>query len=248
MFGNPEESHEHARQVLDLLENYNTFMESIDTLCDMGCGEGRDLEWWATRCLEDDSGKLIPLDIKCTGVDLKENLSIAKNYDNIEYIKHDIEKPINNRKFDVIWCHDAFQYVINPLETLKNWWHQMTPGGMLAIIVPSTTEIEYQKLHYTQPEYCYFNYTIPSLMHILAVSGFDCAFMLKDLGDPWIKAVVYKSEHEPMDPRTTRWYHLAEKGLLSESAVKSVNAHGELWQEDLTLEWLNHSLRWYGHD
>jgi len=248
MFGSDEDSHNHSLEVLNILEGYNTFMESIDTLCDMGCGNGRDLEWWATRTVEDDTGRNIPLNIKCTGVDLKEKISIASKYENIEYLTHNMEETISNRKFDIIWCHNSFQYVTNPLETLKKWWYMLTDGGMLALVVPSTTEVQYNKLHYTQPDYHYFNYTIPGLLHMLAVNGFDCAFTHKDTDDPWIKMVVYKSEHEPMDPKITRWYHLAEKELLPKTVIDSINKHGEVWQEELTLEWLNHSLKWYGSD
>jgi SAM-dependent methyltransferase len=247
-FGTEEESHAHSLLTLNQLEGYNTFMESIDTLCDMGCGLGKDLEWWATRAIEDDEGNDIPLDIKCTGVDIRDRIFIDEKYDNIEYVRHDFETEIKNRRFDVIWSHDSFQYAINPVETLRKWWHLLNDNGMLAITVPSTTEVQYQRLHYTQHDYQYHHFTTVSLLHMLSVNGFDCAFMKKDFDDPWIRAVVYKSEHEPMDPRHTRWYHIAEKGLLPESAVKSINKYGYLRQQDLVLEWLDHSLRWYGDD
>ena len=65
---------------------------------------------------------------------------------------------------------------------------------------------------------------------------------MKNPNDPWIHAVVYKSEHPPMDPRTTRWYDLAEKNLLPESAAESVNRRGFLAQPDLLLPWIDKSL------
>jgi hypothetical protein len=49
-----------------------------------------------------------------------------------------------------------------------------------------------------------------------------------------------------MDPATTTWYDLADKKLLPDSAIKSINAHGYLRQEDLLIEWLDHSLTWMG--
>ena len=67
-------------------------------------------------------------------------------------------------------------------------------------------------------------------------------------GDPWIKLVAYKSYVEPMDPTTTRRYHLAETGLLPESAVASINRFGYLRQQDLVLEWLDKSAHWFGED
>jgi hypothetical protein len=83
-----------------------------------------------------------------------------------------------------------------------------------------------------------------SLIHVLAVSGFDCAsgFFHKNVTDNWLHAAVYKSSHRPMDPRTTRWYDLAEKNLLPESAAASVSRNGYVRQRDLVLPWLDKSL------
>jgi len=241
-----------GQSTLDLLASYDTFMESIDTLVDMGCGNGDDVAWWATRSIEDDDGNQIPLNIKCLGVDLISNVPAIRPHKNATYRKTDFEKfklEKADKPVDVIWCNNSFQYAINPIETLKNWWKAMSEGGMLALIVPSTTEITYNRLDFTQPEYVYHHYTTVNLLHMLSLSGFDCAFMQKLPGDPWIKAVVYKTAIEPMDPRTTRWYHIAEHdNLLPESARNSINKFGYLRQQDLVLEWLDHSLHWLGED
>jgi SAM-dependent methyltransferase len=251
VFKNDQEAHAHALETLNVLTQYYSFLESIDTLVDMGCGSGLDLEWWAGRYIEDDDGNHIPLNITCTGIDLNPALPVAKQYKNMSYERRDFEtiEPTKGKKgYDVIWCHNSFQYVLNPLETLKRWRNIMTDGGMLCIVVPTTTEIEFNKLNFTQQDYAYHNYTTVSMLHMLALTGFDCAFMKKLPSDPWLHAIAYKSDIEPMDPRTTRWYHLAETGLLPESAVKSINERGFLAQQDLVLEWVDTSLRWYGED
>ena len=83
---------------------------------------------------------------------------------------------------------------------------------------------------------------------MLAVTGWDCnsGYFHKLPDSPWLTALVYKSEHEPMNPKTTTWYDLADRGLLPESAVKSITAHGYPKQEELIIEWLYHSLTWLG--
>jgi ubiquinone/menaquinone biosynthesis C-methylase UbiE len=244
MFITPQQSHEHSRNTLEMLYEYDDFMGSIDTLIDLGCGSGLDLEWWATRTTRDE--KQTPLNIKCTGIDLPPALPIAKDYHNIQYWSQNFELPItiHKHKYDVVWSHDSFQHVTNPFTTLANWYNMMSEGGMLALILPQTTNLEFNRQAFDQQDYCYYNWTIVSLMHVLAVSGFDCnaGFFLKHPNDVWLHAVVYKSQHEPMDPRSTRWYHLAEKNLLPESAVKSINSHGFLRQRDLILPWLDKSL------
>jgi len=244
-FSSEIESHQHSLETLDLLYSYSDFMESVDSVCDMGCGkEAFDMEWWATQEVDDDDGA-IALNIKCTGVDVF-NTALLK-HDNFEYNQHDFETPMD-KKFDVIWCHDSFQYALNPVETLKNWYHILDESGMLVIIVPSTTNLEYNKLALAQPNFHYFNYTLDGLIHMLAVSGFDCesGFFQQHINDKWIKLVVYKSDVLPMDPKDTTWYELADKGLLPETGADSINKYGFMKREDLVLKWLDYSNIWYG--
>jgi len=249
IFTSTNASHRHARDTLDLLGGYVDFMRSVDSVCDIGCGTGQDLEWWASRTINDDAGTSVPYDIKCTGIDILPKLNIADRYENIQYIKRDFElKPANKTAYDILWCHDAFQYAINPLKTLTHFYNMLTPGGMLCIIVPQTTNVIYHKQEFDQPNGQFFNYTLVSLIHMLAMSGFDCntGFFKKNFEDPWIHAIVYKSDHKPMNPRTTTWHDLLEKGLLPASAEKSVNRCGYVRQCDLVLPWLDKSNRDYG--
>lgn len=247
VFSSEDESHEHSLTVLNQLQEYDDFMESIDTLADLGCGSGKDLEWWATRTTREEFPE--PLNIDCTGFDLYETLTIAKTYQNITYERHDFETEYQGKKkFDILWCHNAFQYVVNPIETLKLFYHMLTPGGMLYIGVPQTTNIVYNLQAFEQVDNVYFHYTLVNLIHLLAVSGFDCeaGFFKKNVEDPWIHAIVYKSDTEPMDPRTTRWFDLIDAKLLPESAEQSILKCGHVRQGDLVLPWLDKSRIDYG--
>lgn len=247
-FRNSEESHAHSLETLNWLYEHDDFMASISTLLDLGCGNGLDLEWWATRTTRDEKPE--PLNIKCAGLDLAETLSVAKKYPNITYQRNDFEKQIytdNKNKYDVLWCHDSFQYAINPLETLKLWRTVAAPGAMLVLIIPQTTNVEYRKLSFIQPSGCYYHYTLVNLIHMLSTTGWDCnaGFFKKSANDAWLHAVVYRSDVEPVDPKIS-WYNLADTGLLPESAVASINKYGFINQNDLVLPWLDKSLTWYG--
>lgn len=249
-FKNAEHSHAHSLETLNWLYEHDDFMMSIDTLIDLGCGsQGLDLEWWATRTTRDENP--VPLNINCTGLDLLDEISVAKKYPNITYQRNDFEQNIftlKKKKYDVLWCHDTFQYVINPLSTLKLWWDIAEPGAMLVLILPQTTNIKNRKMSFSQANSCYYHHSIVSLIHMLAVNGWDCesGFFKKSPTDSWLHAVVYKSDHAPMDPRTTSWYQLADLGLLPKSAAASVQRHGYLEQEDLVLPWLDKNLTWFG--
>jgi len=246
-FRNPEESHNHSLETLTWLHEHDDFMASINTLVDLGCGAGIDLEWWATRTTRDERSE--PLNIKCTGIDLLDTPPIVKKYNNITYQRTDFEDSIytpKKQKYDVLWCHDAFQYVLNPLETLKLWWSIAEPGAMLCLVLPQTTNLEHRNLSIIQPA-GFHHYTLVNLIHMLAITGWDCAsgFFLKRANNPWLHAVIYRSDTEPMDPKTS-WYQLAETGLLPESAMVSINKYGFLNQSDLVLPWLDKNLIWYG--
>lgn len=248
IFHRPEDSHSHSLQTLDLLYGYDDFMESIATMVDIGCGPGLDLEWWATRTTRDDDP--MPLNIRCTGVDLLDRCPAANRQPNINYQRCDFETKIptyKDRKFDLLWCHDAFQYAVDPLGTLARWRDIASDDAMLVIIVPQTTNIQFKDLDFIQPNGCYYHHTLPSLIHMLAINGWDCkdGFFLKRPEDPWLHAVVYKSSQGPLDPRTTTWYELAERNLLPESACAGISRYGYLRQQDLFLPWLDRNSRAY---
>jgi len=250
MFANAAQSHQHSLTILNMLQEYDEFMESIGTLIDLGCGQGLDIEWWVTRTTREDNPR--PLNIQCTGIDTIEQSFLLRQHNNVSYQCGNFEKTIETpfaRQFDVLWCHDAFQYAIDPIGTLSHWHNIASNGAMLALIIPETQQIYHKKLMFTQPSGCYYHYSIVNLIHMLAVTGWNCrdGFFLKNPTDPWIHAIVYKSEHNPMDPRTTTWYQLSEMGLLPESADISILAHGELQQQDLVLPWLNRNLTWLGN-
>ncbi len=243
-FTSPELSHAHSLATLESLYEYDDFMESVGIMADLGCGQGLDLEWWATRTTRDERRR--PLNIKCIGIDRADSLAMAHRYPNIQYQSQDFQTALlrQKRAFDVLWCHDAFQYVTKPFETLAMWRECLAPNGMLVLILPQSTNLDYRVQAFDQRDYCYFHWTMVNLIHVLAVSGFDCAdgFFRKLPTDPWLHAVVYRSERLPQDPAQTSWYHLAEQGLLPATACDSVNRHGYLRQRDLVLPWLDRSL------
>ena len=243
-FAHPGDSHQHSLETLNQLFEYDDFMASIRTMIDLGCGIGDDLEWWATRTTRDNDP--IPLDIKCVGVDLQENLPVAQKHKNITYQLKNFEDDIHPPKegFDVLWCHDAFQYARNPIQTLSNWWHITSPGGMLSLTIPVTQQIHRRQLSYVLPNGSYYHHTLVSLMYMLATTGWDCGagFFKQTPTEPWIHAIVYRSEHAPQDPRTTDWHKLVELDLLPKSAAKSIYAHSALRQQDLVVPWVDHSL------
>jgi SAM-dependent methyltransferase len=242
-------SNRHSLEILNTLYEYDDFMSSVKTLVDLGCGIGEDLEWWATRTTRDEAP--VPLNIRCSGVDLADQLPMAKKYPNITYQKTNFEEQIHTfkkLKFDVLWSHDSFQYCIDPIGTLARWKNISAEGAMLIISVPHTTNFVQRQMAFEQLSGCYYHHTMVSLIHMLAVNGWDCrsGYFLKSPTDNWLNAIVYNTNIEPMNPRTTSWHQLSEMKLLPESADKSIMAHNYLRQQDLTIPWIDKSLTWMG--
>ena len=207
----------------------------------MGCGTGGDITWWAMLESKDDPPE--PYNFKCYAVDKDAyKLSQVPDLENIHKINRDFtEERILPVSIDLMWSHDSLQYSHNPLETLRFWNEQMTLNGMLVVQVPQHAGVEDNRYYSRTYNNCYYNYTPTNLLYMLAVNGFDCrdAYLLKKAQDPWIHMAVYKSDIEPMDPKTTTWHDLADKGLLHFSVVNSINKHGYLRQEEIVMPWLD---------
>lgn len=230
-----------AQTTLNLLHGYDTFLESLTTICDMGCGSGTDIAWWANLASNGDPP--IPYNYNCIAVDQDASrLSQVPDLKNIRKINRDFtERQIIPVSIDLLWSHDSLQYSHNPLETLRFWNEQMTVNGMMVLHVPQHNGVSRNRYYNRTYSGCYHYFTPTNLIYMLAVNGFDCrdAYLLKKFQDPWIHMAVYKSDIEPMDPKTTTWHDLVDKNLLNLSVATSISNHGYLRQEDIIMPWLD---------
>jgi SAM-dependent methyltransferase len=242
-FKNHHESHEHSKKTLEILYGYDTFLDSLESVADFGCGYGMDTEWWAKLHTRDDPPE--PRNLKTYAVDRDANRfnQNLNSLDNVYFLEADFDSqdvvlPIT---VDLIWCHDAFQYVTNPLNTLRLFNEQLNVNGMLVLILPQLIHSEYNKINNLGWHLCYHNYNLVNLMYMLAVNGFDCkdAYFTKEPNDPWLYIAVYKSDMAPMNPKTTTWYDLADANLLNASVVDCLNRYGYVRQEEIVTTWLN---------
>jgi hypothetical protein len=241
-FNNAHQSHAHSLEVLNLLREHDTFMESISSMADMGAGNCLDTLWWAQATTRDDVRD--PLDLKCYAVDKKPKLIDFDQPTNMVYVQKDFETACLPQPVDVIWCHDAFQYAINPIETLGVFNQQMNTNGMLYLGIPMLTQHVYGKWQSIGQNYQYYNHTFLNIVYMLAINGFDVkdAYFRKAIDDPWLHAAVFKGSNELLDPATTSWFELAERGLLHDSLVQSIRQFGLVRQQDALYTWLDKAL------
>lgn len=228
-----------SKIILNQLRQYDTFLDNLRVIADMGCGTGEDITWFATLETRDDNP--IPYNYKCYAVDQDQTkLDQVPDLENIIKIKRNFEEFCLPVKVDLMFAHDCLQFAVNPLQTLKFWSQQMNINGMLAIAVPCFSGVKDQLYYSRGYQGQYFHYTPVNLLHMLAVNGFDCrdAYLLKQKNDPWVRVAVYKSE-EPMDPVTTSFNDLIDKKLLHPTIVESIVKHGEIRQEEIIMPWLD---------
>ena len=244
-FKNAQESHNHSLETLNLLYNYDSFLDSLKVIADFGCGSGLDINWWANLWTRDEPPE--PRNYKCYALDqdLKFFKPEIKELPNVSCYQDDFERTDSRSmlpiKVDLLWSHNAFQYVTTPFSTLRLWNSLMNVDGMMILIFPLSIHYEYNRLQNHSWSGCYYNHNIVNLMYMLAVSGFDCrdAYFKTSEGSTWLHAAVYKTDIEPMDPKTTTWYDLAERGLLNDSVISCINRFGYVKQEEIITSWLD---------
>lgn len=247
LFKNAHYSHQHSLRILNLIYEYDSFLDSLESVADFGCGAGLDTKWWATLATRDDPPE--PRNYVTYAVDksIKNIEAEVKNLSNVIVIEADFDDfdPPVPRPVDLIWCHDTFQFVTNPLSTLRSFNYQLNINGMLLLIFPQHQYYEYNRINYDSRDGCFYNHNIVNLMYMLAVNGFDCsdAYFKKDNNDPWIYACVYKSHIDPMNPKSTTWLDLLELGLVNESVASSINKYGYVKQEELLIKWLDKDFK-----
>ena len=143
-FRNAYESHEHSLQILDLIYGYDSFLDSLSRVADFGCGAGLDAEWWATLETRDDPPEPRNYIVYAVDKNISQLDDSVKSLPNVHTIEANVEDPeFNLRSLDLIWCHDVFQYVVNPMGTLRHWNNMMSANGMLMLSFPQNISYQY---------------------------------------------------------------------------------------------------------
>jgi hypothetical protein len=142
----------HALKVLNQLREYDSFLDSLHTIVDMGCGSGEDITWWATLESRDDPPK--PYNYNCFAVDRNaDKLAQIPKLKNIHTYEKDFNQPhctptsliymlaVNGfdckdayllKEFNDPWIHIAvYKSAIAPMDASTTSWFDLIDAGLL---------------------------------------------------------------------------------------------------------------------
>jgi SAM-dependent methyltransferase len=241
LFKNAYDSHTHSLEILNLLYEYDSFLDNLTVIADMGCGEGHDSKWFASLFTRDDPPE--PRNYLVYAID--QNITqIAPDVlaiENIKPMQGNFEERLVPRQVDLMWAHDSFQYAKDPFKCLATWKDTLNENGMLIMAIPQTTyhDRSTKQLVISNHSHQYYSYNLLNLMYMLAISGFDCrdAYFYRKENTPWIYLAVYASEHGPLPGAS--WHDLVDRKLVNDSVINSINRYGYARLDDVVVTWLD---------
>lgn len=87
------------------------------------------------------------------------------NYERVDYIAPLDNMPIEDATFDVVLCTQVLEHLTKPLESVKEMFRVLKPGGYLFLTVPMSQEEH-------QIPFDFFRYTSYGLKYICSEAGF----------------------------------------------------------------------------
>ena len=231
-----------SAETLALLDQRTEFMDSLSVIADMGCGKGNDSAAWADRI--DPDGK--PRNLFVFAVDKILQIDNHNRRRNLRAVKEDYSSTtIAKNKVDVLWCYNSFQYAVDPVKTLKHWYHIMNENGLLYIAIPQSNYIDdLSRWQMVNQNGCFWPHNIVSLIYLLAACGFDCkeGHFKQRRQEQMIHLCAYKSPHKPMNLENANLYLLDELELLPSSISNCINKFGSIRHEFLQLKWIDGTI------
>lgn len=213
----------------------------LDVL-DVGCGDGIQAEWWASRQPPDAEDRYdIKPSVECHGVDLFPPSSDLVNkfyykqgdYHNLTY---------KDSQFDIVWSHFSLEYSPTPFKALAEWRRVCKPDGHLYLTIPGSFKKKFGRIHTGIKPGQQSWFTVPMLMYMLAYTGWSPknSFFEQDFKNGVIRGLIAANPEQStaIDPVTTNLYEMAEKGVFNEWCNAMINDTGTFDESRLVITWV----------
>jgi SAM-dependent methyltransferase len=241
LLSNPANSRLHSLNFLKIIYEYPEMLESIDSVLDVGSRDGHDAHWWA-ECDDGDESNPLPLNINVTALDNNPNWNKDFEHSNINKVKADWDTITFDKKFDVVWAHSVLQEANNPLKFLHKMNEFTSDGGVMCLSFPTTINTFYGEPDHRIYETAKHQITIPSLIYMLALSGFNSrdGFIYKQPNTNVINAFVYKDSAEVFDYNEKSIHELLD--FMPEVCTQQIEKFGYITNKGLILKWLTGTI------
>lgn len=233
----PQESHQHSLVTLNYLSMLDDYLSNIKDICVMGAGLGYDAVWWAS--LKSPHGRSYNFNVSAVEMSPPYGLQTVQG---MQWYFEDFSL-VKLPPQDLIWCHNALHYSLNPIGTLFHWHNLLRNDGLLIVEIPYTLSIsehlQHNMVNVNMSSGVYHVYTMSSLIIQLASAGFDCrnAHFQFDRENKWLRAAVYKTEDQPKLYNSL--YELRETNRLPYCLDAKLNSIDNFNESDLVLEWID---------
>jgi len=136
----------------------------------------------------------------------------------------------NLSNLDAVWSHHALEHIRDPIGALIRWRSYLKPEGYLFLTVP--------EIGTTMSSGHINNFNIPTLMYLLAVSGFTTAGKMFTKSRSHLRAWVARAEHyNPEKNLVTSLQELADMDLFPTSVAQAINETGRFDNSHMHLRW-----------
>lgn len=142
----------------------------------------------------------------------------------------------NLSNLDAVWSHHALEHVRDPIGTLIKWRSYLKPNGSLLLTVP--------EIGTTMSSGHINNFNLPTLVYILAVSGYTTVGKMFTKSRSHLRAWVTRSEeYNPEEKVITSLQELANRGLFPPSIVAAINETGRFDNSHMHFSWNNQTYQ-----
>jgi 2-polyprenyl-3-methyl-5-hydroxy-6-metoxy-1,4-benzoquinol methylase len=116
---------EYAQSVADVGLTEATLLRS--RILDFGCADGIFLDWLLSRGVAQD---------RLYGIDISEEMVQIARRKGYRAVSAASQADFSGEKFDLVAMWDVLEHLLNPIETLRQLTHFLTPGGQLLLQTP----------------------------------------------------------------------------------------------------------------
>ena len=201
------DDHSRPQSVQGYIEQIFSESSEIETVLDLGCGEGDSIDLF----------RKVKAEIRWHGVDIEGSPEVKKRKRKSEFVSgfDGINLPYPDQYFDLIFCHQVLEHARNPDALINDAFRVLKPNGLFA-----------GSVSYLEPYHSYsiFNFTPYGIVRVFEDAGFDFKEMRPGV-DVWL--LINRQLFNRSKVLRPLWNHNLLYGIISLIGVIFCLGHRE---------------------